>query len=242
MTSRDDAHHRVAGQFPVSLALDCRSPVAGASAGSPEDDRVRRAGQNARHCTADLRPNPAAARLILIPQHIDKLIGAVGSGPLDARALDLQRVVLLAGPSADAGETDRPDHALLQAEPGISVLRFVAVHDWLTQHRPARAVSYRFSVSCGRAGPSQGRRHDRQLQRARVVARPGGAAPANRDRLRSSRQPRATATMNAIVARATRRASGASDSHDRVHANPIVRPDSRWRALSWPSDGAEPIV
>ena len=57
-------------------------------------------------CTADLRPNPAAARLILIPQHIDKLIGAVGSGPLDARALDLQRVVLLAGPSADAGETD----------------------------------------------------------------------------------------------------------------------------------------
>ena len=116
MTSRDDAHHRVAGQFPVSLALDCRSPVAGASAGSPEDDRVRRAGQNARQCTADLRPNPAAARLILIPQHIDKLIGAVGSGPLDARALDLQRVVLLAGPSADAGETDGPDHALLQAD------------------------------------------------------------------------------------------------------------------------------
>ena len=81
MTSRDDAHHRVAGQFPVSLALDCRSPVAGASAGSPEDDRVRRAGQNARQCTAELRPNSAAARLILIPQHIDKLIGAVGSGP-----------------------------------------------------------------------------------------------------------------------------------------------------------------
>ena len=112
MTSRDDAHHRVAGQFPVSLALDCRSPVAGASARSPEDDRVRRAGQNARQCTADLRPNPAAARLILIAQHIDKLIGAVGSGPLDARALDLQRVVLLAGPPADAGDTDGPDHAL----------------------------------------------------------------------------------------------------------------------------------
>ena len=82
MTSRDDAHHRVAGQFPVSLALDCRSPVAGASAGSPEDDRVRRAGQNARQCTAELRPNPAAARLILIPQPIDKLIGAVGAARL----------------------------------------------------------------------------------------------------------------------------------------------------------------
>ena len=105
MTSRDDAHHRVAGQFPVSLALDCRSPVAGASAGSPEDDRVRRAGQNARQCTAELRPNPAAARLILIPQPIDKLIGAVGSGPLDARALDLQRVGPQVLPDEHSGST-----------------------------------------------------------------------------------------------------------------------------------------
>ena len=135
MTSRDDAHHRVAGQFPVSLALDCRSPVTGASAGSPEDDRVRRAGQNARQCTADLRPSPAAARLILIPQHIDKLIGAVGSGPLDARALDLQRVVLLAGPSADAGETDGPDHALLQAERAVSLC--CALLPFMTQDHEA---------------------------------------------------------------------------------------------------------
>jgi hypothetical protein len=44
-----------------------------APAGFRHDDRVRLAGQNALHCSAELRPVAAAARLILIPQHIDKL-------------------------------------------------------------------------------------------------------------------------------------------------------------------------
>ena len=54
-----------------------------APAGFRDDGRVRLAGQNVRHCNAELRPVAAAARLILISEHVDKLVGVVSSGRLN---------------------------------------------------------------------------------------------------------------------------------------------------------------
>jgi hypothetical protein len=84
-------------RFKKLRVLGCLPPVAGEPAELPGDDRVRLADQNPLHCNAELRPVAAATGMILIRQHIDKLVAVVRCGPLDTRALDLQRVVLRAG-------------------------------------------------------------------------------------------------------------------------------------------------
>ena len=95
------------GVKPVSRRR-CRAP-----AGLPDNDRVRLAGQNALHCNAELRPVAVVARLIIILQYIDKLVGVVPSGPLDARPLDRSGVVLRAGPLAETGDADASECALV---------------------------------------------------------------------------------------------------------------------------------
>jgi hypothetical protein len=69
------------------------SPVAGEPADLPDVDRVRILGQNAIHRIAELRPVAAAARVILIRKHVDKVIRVAPSGPLDACGRLAPRIV-----------------------------------------------------------------------------------------------------------------------------------------------------
>lgn len=69
-------------------------------------DRVRVASENPLRCNADLRPVEAAGRLILISEHIDTFVAVVPCGPLDARALAVERMAGRAWPLGQAGDAD----------------------------------------------------------------------------------------------------------------------------------------
>jgi hypothetical protein len=69
----------------------------------------------------DLRPVAAAGRLILISEHIDNLVAVVPCGPLDARALAVERVVGRAWPLADVGDSDASGRTLSHGRAASSV-------------------------------------------------------------------------------------------------------------------------
>ncbi len=108
-------------RFKKLHVVGCLLPVAGEPAELSDDDRVRLAGENALYCIVDLRPVAAAARLILIPVHIDKLVAVVACGSLDARALAVERAVGQVGPLADAGDADAFGWALSPGRAAFSV-------------------------------------------------------------------------------------------------------------------------
>jgi len=69
----------------------------------------------------DLRPVAAAGRLILISEHIDNLVAVVPCGPLDARALAVERVVGRAWPLADVGDSGASGRTLSPGRAASSV-------------------------------------------------------------------------------------------------------------------------
>jgi hypothetical protein len=84
-------------------------------------DRVRVASENPLRYNGDLRPVAAAGRLILISKHIDDLGAVVPCGPLDARALAVERVVGRAWPLADVGDSDASGRTLSPGRAASSV-------------------------------------------------------------------------------------------------------------------------
>ena len=128
-----------------------------APAGFPGDDRVRLADQSALHCNAELRPVAGATRLILSRQHIDKLVPVVPCGPFDARALDLQRVVLRALTARRGGDADASERALVCGRAASSLCCALSVFSNGALESGPRGVSNRsefpgFHARCGRAG------------------------------------------------------------------------------------------
>ena len=86
-------------------------PVAQETANGPGHDRVRVPGENTILRDEQLRSFAPGARVVVIPQHVEKLAPGGLGGPLDVGCVDVDRVMIGTGPDravGHAGVGDRP--------------------------------------------------------------------------------------------------------------------------------------